>query len=81
VPPPETRYARLRGDRIAYQVLGEGPPDLVLTPGSFGHLDIGWSGQSEAATAAWQATLAILTAIGLPQATKARLRQPQQARR
>jgi pimeloyl-ACP methyl ester carboxylesterase len=42
VTPPETRYARLQGDRIAYQVLGEGPPDLVLTPGSFGHLDIGW---------------------------------------
>ena len=42
MPPPETRYARLQGDRIAYQVLGEGPPDLVLTPGSFGHLDIGW---------------------------------------
>jgi hypothetical protein len=42
VPPPETRYARLQGDRIAYQVLGEGPPDLVLCPGSFGHLDIGW---------------------------------------
>jgi class 3 adenylate cyclase len=39
---PETRYARLQGDRIAYQVLGEGPPDLVLTPGSFGHLDIAW---------------------------------------
>jgi class 3 adenylate cyclase len=42
VPPPETRYARLQGDRIAYQVLGDGPPDLVLTPGSFGHLDIAW---------------------------------------
>jgi len=27
---PETRYARLGGDRIAYQALGEGPPDLVL---------------------------------------------------
>jgi class 3 adenylate cyclase len=40
--PPETRYARLQGDRIAYQVLGEGPPDLVLAPGSFGHLDIAW---------------------------------------
>jgi len=23
---PETRYARLQGDRIAYQVLGDGPP-------------------------------------------------------
>jgi hypothetical protein len=42
VQPPKTRYARLQGDRIAYQVLGEGPPDLVLCPGSFGHLDIGW---------------------------------------
>ena len=27
---PETKYARLGGDRIAYQVLGEGPPDLIL---------------------------------------------------
>jgi pimeloyl-ACP methyl ester carboxylesterase len=27
---PETRYARLGRDRIAYQVLGEGPPDLVV---------------------------------------------------
>jgi class 3 adenylate cyclase len=40
--PPETRYARLQGDRIAYQVLGDGPPDLVLTPGSVAHIDIAW---------------------------------------
>jgi class 3 adenylate cyclase len=40
--PPETRYLRLEGDRIAYQTFGEGPPDLVLAPGSFGHLDIAW---------------------------------------
>jgi pimeloyl-ACP methyl ester carboxylesterase len=39
---PETKYARLGGDRIAYQLLGNGPPDLVLVLGSFGHLDIGW---------------------------------------
>jgi len=39
---PETRYLRLQGDRIAYQAFGEGPPDLVLAPGSFGHLDIAW---------------------------------------
>jgi class 3 adenylate cyclase len=39
---PETKYARLGGDRIAYQVLGDGPPDLVLAPGSFGHLDTAW---------------------------------------
>jgi class 3 adenylate cyclase/pimeloyl-ACP methyl ester carboxylesterase len=39
---PETQYARLGPDRIAYQVLGDGPPDLVLAPGSFGHVDIVW---------------------------------------
>ena len=39
---PETKYARLGGDRIAYQVVGEGPPDLVVTLFSFGHIDIAW---------------------------------------
>ena len=39
---PETRYARLGGDRIAYQILGKGPPDLVMTSGSFGHVDLAW---------------------------------------
>jgi pimeloyl-ACP methyl ester carboxylesterase len=38
----ETKYARLGRDRIAYQVLGEGPPDLVMTTGSFGHVDMAW---------------------------------------
>jgi len=40
--PPETRYARVGPDRLAYQVLGQGPPDLVLTMGAFSHVDIGW---------------------------------------
>jgi class 3 adenylate cyclase len=39
---PETRYARLGGDRIAYQVLGEGSPDLVVTTGNFSHVDMVW---------------------------------------
>jgi class 3 adenylate cyclase len=39
---PETRYARLGDDRIAYQMLGQGPPDLVVTLNSFGHIDIAW---------------------------------------
>jgi class 3 adenylate cyclase len=39
---PETKYARLGGDRIAYQVLGAGPPDLVLARRSHGHIDIAW---------------------------------------
>jgi class 3 adenylate cyclase len=39
---PSTRYAWLGQDRIAYQVLGEGPVDLVFTPGSFGNIDMVW---------------------------------------
>jgi class 3 adenylate cyclase len=39
---PETRYARLGGDRVAYQVLGEGPPDLVMTTGNYSHVDMVW---------------------------------------
>jgi class 3 adenylate cyclase len=38
----ETKYARLGQDRIAYQALGQGPPDLVFTMGTFSHLDIIW---------------------------------------
>ena len=40
--PPETRYARLGLDRLAYQVLGQGPPDLVFTMGAFSDVDIVW---------------------------------------
>jgi class 3 adenylate cyclase len=39
---PETKYARLGDDRIAYQVLGHGPPDLVLTFGFFSSVDLIW---------------------------------------
>jgi hypothetical protein len=39
---PETKYARRGGDRIAYQVLGQGPPDLVMTTGGFSQIDIVW---------------------------------------
>ena len=40
--PPPTKYATVDNDRIAYQVLGEGPPDLILTIGSVGHVDLKW---------------------------------------
>jgi class 3 adenylate cyclase len=40
--PAETKDAWLGRDRIAYQVLGQGPPDLVLAFGSFGHIDVAW---------------------------------------
>ena len=36
---PETKYAWLGPDRIAYQVLGDGPPDLVVSFGFFGQVD------------------------------------------
>ncbi len=42
--PPETRYAlRPDGVSIAYQVLGEGPLDLVFCFGWISHLDFQWT--------------------------------------
>lgn len=38
---PDTLYTMLDGQRIAYQVYGEGP-DLVFGTGSFGHTDAIW---------------------------------------
>lgn len=40
--PPQTRYAQSSGAKIAYQVSGAGPPDLVMLPGLVSHLDIQW---------------------------------------
>ncbi|PYS92589.1 MAG: adenylate/guanylate cyclase domain-containing protein [Acidobacteria bacterium] len=39
---PETRYARSGDTQIAYQVIGEGPVDLVYVPGWVTHLEYGW---------------------------------------
>lgn len=39
---PETRYARCGDLRIAYQVVGNGPIDLVLVPGFISNLDLNW---------------------------------------
>src|SRR5215831_17157628 len=39
---PETRYAKVGDDRVAYQVLGEGPRDLVFTMGWWASLDLEW---------------------------------------
>jgi class 3 adenylate cyclase len=39
---PETQFARSGGLDIAYQVLGEGGPDLVMTMGWVTHLDVMW---------------------------------------
>jgi pimeloyl-ACP methyl ester carboxylesterase len=39
---PETRYAIASGFHIAYQVLGEGPPHVLIVPGLFSHLEMQW---------------------------------------
>jgi class 3 adenylate cyclase len=43
VNPPETKYARSGDLSIAYQVVGDGPIDLVHIPGLVSHLDLAWT--------------------------------------
>jgi len=40
--PPETRYARSGDVRIAYQVVGDGPFDLVFVPGFVSNVELWW---------------------------------------
>jgi class 3 adenylate cyclase/pimeloyl-ACP methyl ester carboxylesterase len=42
----ETRYARSGDVNIAYQVVSDGPFDLVFVPGSLSHLELGWNVRS-----------------------------------
>jgi hypothetical protein len=46
---PPTRYARSGDGRIAFQVLGHGPPDVVFVGGPASHLDLQWEEPSYAA--------------------------------
>ena len=39
---PETRYAKSGDVNIAYQVLGDGPLDLVYVPGWISHVELAW---------------------------------------
>jgi DNA-binding SARP family transcriptional activator len=39
---PVTRFTRRGGAALAYQVLGDGPVDLVFVPGFTGHLEVRW---------------------------------------
>ena len=39
---PETRYARLGDLHLAYQVLGNGPPDILLLDQWFSHVEAQW---------------------------------------
>ena len=52
---PETRYARSGDVHIAYQVVGDGPLDLVFVPGWITHVELGWDDPYQAA---WQERLA-----------------------
>jgi class 3 adenylate cyclase/alpha-beta hydrolase superfamily lysophospholipase len=45
---PEVRYARSGSVDVAYQVLGEGPLDLLYIPGWISHLDLYWEEASVA---------------------------------
>jgi len=38
---PQTRYVEVDGAEVAYQVVGQGPPDVVHVAG-FGHVDLRW---------------------------------------
>jgi pimeloyl-ACP methyl ester carboxylesterase len=44
---PETHYARSGDLSIAYQVVGDGPPDFVFVP-AISHLELAWESPSEA---------------------------------
>jgi pimeloyl-ACP methyl ester carboxylesterase len=48
-PVPETRYAKSGDVHIAYQVLGEGPIDLVFVPGFVSNVEATWAQPGRAA--------------------------------
>lgn len=39
---PTTKFAKLGNDRVGYQVLGQGPVDLVFLTGMSSHIDLRW---------------------------------------
>jgi hypothetical protein len=41
--PPETRYAKSGDVHIAYQVVGNGPLDLVWVYGAAGNIELQWA--------------------------------------
>lgn len=40
---PQTGYAKSGEVNIAYQVLGDGPFDVVWVPGAFSHVELNWT--------------------------------------
>jgi len=43
VQPPPTQYVERDGISIAYQVVGDGPVDMLVAPGFISHLDLHWT--------------------------------------
>lgn len=43
VQPPPTQYVERDGISIAFQVVGDGPVDLLVSPGFVSHLDLQWT--------------------------------------
>jgi pimeloyl-ACP methyl ester carboxylesterase len=43
VQPPQTQYVERDGISIAYQVVGDGPVDVLFSPGFISHLDLQWA--------------------------------------
>jgi class 3 adenylate cyclase len=46
--PPETKFAQSGDASIAFQVLGQGPLDLVMVPGFVSHVEFAWEDPSYA---------------------------------
>ena len=42
---PETRYAKGRDGCVAYQMIGDGPLDLVFIPDWVTNVDVMWEGR------------------------------------
>src|SRR3974390_191869 len=55
---PETKYAALGEDRIAYQVFGQGDVDLLWVPASGDCIDLRWDWPAYAETLGWLGTKA-----------------------
>ncbi|MDP9325123.1 MAG: alpha/beta hydrolase, partial [Candidatus Dormibacteraeota bacterium] len=39
---PETRYAKIRDRQVAYQVIGDGPIDMIVVPPAYLPIDLMW---------------------------------------
>ena len=60
--PPETRYAKSGDVNIAYQVIGDGPLDLVLVPGLISHLELelGGARATRTSSSGWRPSPALI---------------------